>query len=121
MKYILIILTLFSLSACSWTLDNWQNTNTWNTIKSVQLQPIYLDVREDNEWTEWHVDGAIHVKLWDIESGKFDNIPKDRPVRLYCRSWRRSAIAYDILSKAWYLNITDMWWMSSLSHVKIVK
>ncbi|MFZ2256430.1 MAG: rhodanese-like domain-containing protein [Patescibacteria group bacterium] len=47
------------------------------------------------------------MKLADIEAGRLDKIPKDTPVALYCRSGRRSSIAYDILTKAGYTNITN--------------
>ena len=82
---------------------------------------VYVDVREDHEWAAWHIDGALHVKLGDIEAGKLDAIPKDVPVALYCRSGRRSGIAYDILTKAWYTNVTNAWGMEQVSGVKIVQ
>jgi rhodanese-related sulfurtransferase len=42
-------------------------------------------------------------------------------VALYCRSGRRSGIAYDILTKAWYSNVTDAWAITNITGEKITK
>lgn len=82
---------------------------------------LYVDVREQNEWDAWHIQWAMHIPLGDIESGKYSQIPKDIPVFLYCRSGRRSGIAYDILRKAGYTNISNVWWMAEVPQVTIVQ
>jgi phage shock protein E len=61
------------------------------------------------------------VKLGDIEAGNFSQIPKDTPVNLYCRSGRRSAIAYNILNNAGYTNITDVGGMEQIQGVNITR
>ncbi len=120
-KYLIIfIFGFFTLTSCS--SSNSPNEAPKNqTTDSSTTKILYVDVREDNEWMEWHIDGAIHVKLGDIEAGKYDKIPKDIPVSLYCRSGRRSGIAHDILSKAGYTNITNVWGMTTVTNVIIVQ
>ena len=55
-----------------------------------------LDVRRLTEWNEGHVPGARHVHLGYLR-GRADELPRDRPVALYCRTGKRSAIGASIL------------------------
>jgi rhodanese-related sulfurtransferase len=82
---------------------------------------LYVDVREDDEWAAGHIDGAIHVKLSDIEAGQVDAIPKDRDIALYCRSGRRSAIAMTALKNLGYTRVIDVGGMTSVQGVTIVR
>ena len=121
MKYFLLITSLLLLAGCTTeTLD--QSTRVTPVhANQAQSHLLYVDVREDDEWQAGHIDWAIHVKLGDIEAGRLDKIPKDTPVALYCRSGRRSGIAYDILKKAGYTNITNVWGIDQVPWVQIVK
>lgn len=122
MKYIfsLLFFSLFILSSCTPSSDvRVQDVSATEQVSQENL--LYIDVREDNEWAAWHIEWAIHVKLWDIQAGNYSQIPKDTPVALYCRSGNRSGIAYDILSKAWYTNITNAWGITEIEWVKIVQ
>lgn len=118
-KYILLTLSLITLASCTNTKATPSNTIQPNNVQTNQT--LYVDVREDNEWAAGHIEWALHVKLGDIEAGNFSVIPKDIPVNLYCRSGRRSAIAYNILKNAGYTNITDVWGMDSVRGVTIVR
>jgi molybdopterin/thiamine biosynthesis adenylyltransferase/rhodanese-related sulfurtransferase len=56
--------------------------------------PVVVDVREQHEFEESHIPGAIHVPRGHLESrieGKVGD--KSRPVVLYCASGQRSALA----------------------------
>jgi molybdopterin/thiamine biosynthesis adenylyltransferase/rhodanese-related sulfurtransferase len=56
--------------------------------------PVLVDVREQHEFEESHIPGAIHVPRGHLESrieGKVGD--KSRPVVLYCASGQRSALA----------------------------
>src|ERR671932_165172 len=56
--------------------------------------PVIVDVREQHEFEEAHLPGAIHVPRGHLESrieGKVGD--KSRPVVLYCASGQRSALA----------------------------
>ena len=121
MKYFFIITSLFFLASCSW--ENLEKNTQVSTVNATQTQSttLYVDVREPSEWQAGHIEWAILVPLGDIEAGRLDKIPKDTPVALYCRSGRRSGIAYDILKKAGYTNITNAWGMEQVQNVKIVR
>src|SRR4051794_3068285 len=62
--------------------------------------PVIVDVREQHEFEEAHLPGAIHVPRGHLESrieGKVRE--KDRPVVLYCASGQRSALAANTLQE----------------------
>lgn len=54
---------------------------------------ILLDVREDSEWDEGHIKGAMHIALGDLNIKTTNKIPKDKPLYVYCRSGRRAGEA----------------------------
>ncbi|MCK0439103.1 rhodanese-like domain-containing protein [Gordonia alkaliphila] len=50
---------------------------------------VLLDVREDYEWEEGHVRGALHIPLDDVP-GRLDEIDLDRDLLVICRTSGRS-------------------------------
>ncbi|PFP47671.1 Zn-dependent hydrolase, partial [Bacillus cereus] len=58
-----------------------------------------LDVRSKKEWEEGHLHDAIHITLGNLFE-KLDDVPKDCPIVLQCRTGLRSAIAASILQRA---------------------
>lgn len=58
-----------------------------------------LDVRQDQEWQEGHVPGALHVHVPDLPVGLGD-LPRDGRLYPYCRSGFRAAIAASLLDAA---------------------
>jgi phage shock protein E len=68
--------------------------------------PIFIDVREADEFAAGHVVGAVNIPLSQIPSGtkNLEDIPKDAAIVLYCRSGNRSAIALNLLKQLGYTN-----------------
>jgi hydroxyacylglutathione hydrolase len=66
--------------------------------------PVVLDVRQDDEWAEGHIPGAVHV-----ENGRlpWDELPfgKDRPIVVHCRGGNRSASGISVLLRRGYRNV----------------
>lgn len=69
---------------------------------------IILDVREQYEYDEGHIPGAILIPYTEIEN-KAEEIltDKDKQILVYCRSGRRSKIAAEALSKLSYTNVKE--------------
>ena len=67
-----------------------------------------LDVREDDEWTAGHAPKAVHIALGEL-SAKVDEVPKDQPVYVICRSGARSGRATQALgANGWDVtNVSD--------------
>jgi rhodanese-related sulfurtransferase len=55
-----------------------------------------IDVREQSEVKQGKIKGAINIPLGQI-SGRLNEIPKNKPLFLYCRSGMRSKQAAKIL------------------------
>jgi len=118
------LLLLITLSSCGTdnSANNTEKTSSiWETQSSVESNYLYVDVRTDEEWTEWHIDWAIHLTLADVEAGKTEILPKDKELRVYCRSGRRSAQAIEALKKQGFTNLVNAWWMKDIKDVTIVK
>ncbi len=55
-----------------------------------------IDVREDDEFADGHVAGAIHIALATVPD-RLDEVPTDRPVYVICALGGRSARAAEFL------------------------
>lgn len=86
--------------------------------ESESTAPIYLDVREAEEWAEGHVVGALHIPLSHVLNGEISAIPQDQPVHVYCRSGRRSGLAVEALQQAGYTNVINAGRFSQLENVE---
>ena len=61
---------------------------------------VIIDVRTKEEYDESHVVNSINIPYDEIDS-KID-IDKDKVIFVYCKSGRRSSIAYDTLTTMGY-------------------
>ena len=69
---------------------------------------IILDVREQDEFDEGHILGAILLPYTEIENRAEVILPdKDKQILVYCRSGRRSKIAAESLVKLGYTDIKE--------------
>ena len=70
---------------------------------------ILVDTREDSEWANGHIPGAIHLGKGVIERDIEKAIPDiDAPIVLYCGGGFRSALAADSRQKMGYKNVISM-------------
>ena len=71
-------------------------------------QCVILDVREADEYTDGHIEGAIQLSYTEIETRAEQVLTdKDKLILVYCRSGRRSAIAAQALAELGYTNVKD--------------
>jgi sulfur-carrier protein adenylyltransferase/sulfurtransferase len=71
--------------------------------------PLFLDVREPDEWQEGHLPGALHVPRGNLESRIESLVPdKDREIVVYCASGNRSAFAAKALGELDYTNVWSL-------------
>ena len=61
---------------------------------------IVVDVREDYEYLEGHVVDSINIPYTKID--KDINLDKNKTILVYCKSGKRSKIAYDKLKELNY-------------------
>ena len=68
---------------------------------------VILDVREQSEYDAGHIPGVTLIPLNDV-SNRLNEIPKDKPVIVTCRSGNRSGQATDFLRQQGYTNVHNM-------------
>ena len=68
---------------------------------------LLLDVREDSEYAEGHIPGAVLVPLGQIPD-RLSEIPKDKTVVAVCRSGNRSNQATEFLRQQGFDNVHNM-------------
>ncbi|QZY53882.1 FAD-dependent oxidoreductase [Crassaminicella profunda] len=73
----------------------------------VENNAFIVDVREKDEYTEGHLKNAVNIPLSEIR-GRLNEIPKDKPVYLHCRSSQRSYNAVMALQNIGYNNIINI-------------
>ena len=66
-----------------------------------------LDVRKLTEWNEGHAPAAEHIHLGYLR-GRTDEVPRDRPVLLYCRTGHRSGIGASILQAEGFEDVRNV-------------
>jgi rhodanese-related sulfurtransferase len=66
-----------------------------------------LDVREKDEWIQFHIPGATLIPLETLPN-ELTGLPKDKTIVVVCRTGRRSAEGRDILLNAGFTNVTSM-------------
>ena len=69
---------------------------------------IILDAREQDEYDEGHIRGAILIPYGEIaDRAENELTDKDQLILVYCRSGRRSKIAAEELVKLGYTNVKE--------------
>ncbi len=65
---------------------------------------LVLDVRDENEWRDGHIKGAMHIYVGNLES-RLSEVPRDRPITVVCNVGHRASLAASILMRAGYTNV----------------
>ena len=90
------ILNILALSAISKSEENSTNVEANNIENLLKNKEFLLDVREEYEYQDGHIKGAVNLPLREILEKK-DTLPKDKDIYVYCRSGHRSADAVNFL------------------------
>jgi len=78
------------------------------TRRSAGDAPLVIDVREQNEWDEGHIPGAIHIPRSFLESRIAGVAKPDQEVILSCASGNRSLLAGTTLREMGYSNVESL-------------
>jgi phage shock protein E len=68
---------------------------------------LIVDVREPDEFSAGHIDGALNVPLDSIMTSDLAGVSKDDQIILYCNSGNRSGLAQQILVARGYKNVQN--------------
>lgn len=109
-KTLIIVIISFLVVGCG---NNNTNTGTMGKITTTEVKDILdnkddnyilIDVREDYEFNEGHIPGAVNIPLGNITTVDYS---KDKTLIVYCRSGNRSNQAAIKLKNMGY-NVKDM-------------
>ena len=70
--------------------------------------PVLIDVREPNETALGRARGALTIPRGTLEGVVEAQVPRERPVVIYCASGNRSALAADTLQQMGYANVASL-------------
>jgi rhodanese-related sulfurtransferase len=74
--------------------------------RNAQL-PVVIDVRTPNERATGHLPDQLHIPLAELRR-RTDEIPKDRPVVVYCTNGWRSSVAASVLRRSGRADVADL-------------
>ena len=113
-QFLIMLLTLALPFGCVGCSDG--GSTTYEQISGAEAKAlmdsesvyIIIDVREQDEYDEGHIPGAILIPYGEIADRAEKELPdKDQLILVYCRSGRRSKIAAEDLVKLGYTNIKE--------------
>ena len=90
------ILNVLALTITGENEENSNDVEASGVENLVKNKEFLLDVREDYEYQDGHIKGAVNLPLREILEKK-DTLPKDKDIYVYCRSGHRSADAVNFL------------------------
>jgi len=96
---LLVTVVLFALGGCA-----------HSTQEHAAAPPaMVIDVRTEQEWRAGHLEGAILIPHDRIEQ-EIAAVAPDKKTRiyLYCRTGRRTGLAFDALKKAGYEDLVNL-------------
>jgi rhodanese-related sulfurtransferase len=81
--------------------------------------PYLLDVRTPGEWQQQHIEGSVNIPLSRL-AARLTEIPRNRPIVLFCAAGYRSSIASSLLQREGLRRLAEMTggmsaWMKTVS------
>ena len=101
------ILNVLALTITGENEENSNDVEASGVENLVKNKEFLLDVREDYEYQDGHIKGAVNLPLREILEKK-DTLPKDKDIYVYCRSGHRSADAVNFLKSLGFEKIHNI-------------
>ncbi len=80
----------------------------WRDLRDIRMEHEFLlDVRTPDEYSLGSLPGAVNIPLDEIRD-RIDEIPKDRPVYVFCAIGLRGYLAYRILTQHGYDKVRNL-------------
>lgn len=101
------VVNIAALIATNVIAGRFKQVHVRDVRKLVETNAVFIDVRERNEVANGVIKGALHIPLSELRE-RIDEIPKDVPVYVYCRSGQRSYNAVMALQHHGYDNVYNV-------------
>ena len=106
--YIIIMVIIFFLVvACSRSVYKDLNAEEAKEMMDTNSALQLLDVREQWEYDSGHIDGSVLIPLGEL-SDRIDELDKEAPVLLICRTDNRSGQAGGVLVKEGFKEVYNL-------------
>jgi len=92
---------------------------TQTALRKIEEGAFILDVRSKGEFAGGSFPGAVNIPI-DLVPSQLGQIPKNRPIVVYCSAGGRSASARDILLRNGYSDVTNAGGLNDLLRAKAV-
>ncbi|MGX4669779.1 MBL fold metallo-hydrolase [Cerasibacillus sp. JNUCC 74] len=96
------------------TIKHMDNLESYNNITPDEAKqwitandPVVIDVRNQSEWEQGHMEGADHIVLGTLKD-RLQDIPKDRTIIVVCQSGGRSAIGASLLQANGFKKVLNL-------------
>lgn len=104
---IIFLLLLCAVGVASASPANNVTSGDVKIMLSKDKKVFLLDVRTMEEFRQARLRGATLIPIGEIERRYFE-VPKDRPVVVYCAVGSRSGLVADLLEKKGYRQVYNM-------------
>jgi rhodanese-related sulfurtransferase len=69
--------------------------------------PVLVDVRAPGERAKKRIDGSVSMPLQEMGE-RLQELPRDRPILVYCAGGYRSSLAASVLQRAGFTNVSEI-------------
>ncbi len=80
---------------------------TVETLHSMRHDLQILDVRDQGEWEEGHIKGAMHIPYYFLDQ-RMQELDNTQPIALICASGQRSSIACSLLQRRQFTQLFNV-------------
>ncbi|MDO5417785.1 MAG: FAD-dependent oxidoreductase [Lachnospiraceae bacterium] len=101
------VVNLAAMVASNLLEDHYRQVPVTKVRELVESGACIIDVREEMEYAAGHLKGAKNIPLSQLRE-RMDEIPRDIPVYLHCRTSQRSYYAICCLQGNGYTNVTNL-------------
>jgi len=112
MKIIQILLLAVFLSGCTFSQDKSGTHSIIAQEFQAQIQNnsvLLVDIRTPQEFQSGHIENAINIDFYASDFlVKMNELPKDKPVYIYCRSGNRTGQAASKLKQLGFPKVVDL-------------
>ena len=82
-------------------------TTTWDRLPALDRgEVLFLDVRNPPELLQGAIEGAVNIPLGQLRA-RIDELPKDKPILVYCQAGQRAYFACRALAQRGY-DVTNL-------------
>lgn len=103
-----LLLMVLGIGACA-SLD--VTAEKAHKLTATKENLVVVDVREPSEYCDkrGHIPGALNYPFTSgVLAARYEELPKDRPLLMVCRSGRRSKLAAEFLRSHGFRKVQDM-------------